>query len=203
MNLEKATPELFAAVAAAQVKIENATKSSKNDHFRSKYADLAEVLNTVRPVFAENGLSIIQSTNLEGEYVSVTTVLAHKDGGYITSVATCVPAKYDAQGVGAATTYLRRYSLAAISGVAQEDDDGNSAAHNKPAPAAKPEAAISEDQLTVLRDQIKDLNADEAAFAKFLGVVTLADLPASKFGKAKAALDTKARKAAETATVEG
>jgi hypothetical protein len=52
-----------------------------------------------------------------------------------------VPAKTDAQGVGSATTYLRRYSLASVCGIAQEDDDGNSAAHNgKPAPVkSKPE----------------------------------------------------------------
>jgi hypothetical protein len=41
-----------------------------------------------------------------------------------------MPARSDAQGIGAATTYLRRYSLAAMAGVTQEDDDGNSAAHD-------------------------------------------------------------------------
>lgn len=137
MNLEHANPALFAALAAAQAEVENATKASVNPHFKSRYADLAEVLNTVRPVFAAHGLSIIQSTGLSGDYVSVSTVVGHKDGGYITSIATCVPAKYDAQGVGAATTYLRRYSLAAMAGVAQEDDDGNAASHTKPAPATR------------------------------------------------------------------
>jgi len=53
-------------------------------------------------------------------------------------VASCTPAKTDGQGVGAATTYLRRYSLAAACGVAQEDDDGQTAAHNRPAVVAKP-----------------------------------------------------------------
>ena len=132
MNLDHANPELFAALAVAQAEVENATKGSTNPHFKSKYADLAEVLNTVRPVFAKQGLSLVQSTSFDGSLVSVTTALCHKSGGYITSVASCAPAKIDAQGVGAATTYLRRYSLAAITGVAQEDDDGNSAAHSTP-----------------------------------------------------------------------
>ena len=134
MNIDKATPELFAALAKAQAEIENASKNAANPHFRSRYADLAEVLNTVRPVLAKHGLSVMQSTAFGGAMVSVETVLAHSSGGLVSSTASCVPAKVDAQGVGAATTYLRRYALAAMAGVAQEDDDGNSSAHNKPAP---------------------------------------------------------------------
>ena len=140
MNTEHATGELFAALAVAQSKIENATKGSKNPHFKSSYADLAEILNTARPVFAAEGLSMIQAPSFDGAMVSVTTLVGHKGGGYITSVASCVPAKSDAQGIGAATTYLRRYSLAAMTGIAQEDDDGNAAAHSTP-PA--PVTAIS------------------------------------------------------------
>lgn len=131
MNTDKATPELYAALAEAQAEVENASKNSANPHFKSKYADLAEVLNTVRPVFAKHGLSILQSTEFNGSLVSVSTAVAHKSGGIVTSTASCVPAKSDAQGVGSATTYLRRYSLAAMCGVAQEDDDGQSAAHNR------------------------------------------------------------------------
>lgn len=131
MNTEHANPELFAALAKAQAEVENATKGSTNPHFKSKYADLAEVLNTVRPTFAKHGLSLLQSTAFEGSLVSVTTVIAHEGGGHVSSVASCVPAKSDAQGIGAATTYLRRYGLAAMTGVAQEDDDGTGASHNR------------------------------------------------------------------------
>jgi hypothetical protein len=137
MNIERATPELFAALADAQFQIENASKNAANPHFRSRYADLAEVLNTVRPVLAKHGLSVMQSTAFDGAMVFVETVLAHSSGGSVSSTASCVPAKTDAQGVGAATTYLRRYALAAIAGVAQEDDDGNGAAHSKPAPVVQ------------------------------------------------------------------
>ena len=139
MNLDHSNAALFAALALAQSEVENATKGITNPHFKSKYADLAEVLNTVRPVYSRHGIAIVQSTGFDGVMVSVTTALVHKEGGYVTSVASCTPAKTDGQGVGAATTYLRRYSLAAACGVAQEDDDGQSAAHNRPAAApAKP-----------------------------------------------------------------
>ena len=43
-TIEHATPELFAALADAQGEVENASKNAANPHFRSKYADLAEVL---------------------------------------------------------------------------------------------------------------------------------------------------------------
>src|SRR5574343_581531 len=139
MNTDKATPELFAALANAQMEMENATKGSINPHFRSKYADLAEVLNTIRPVFAKHGLSLIQSTAFDGAMVHVHSVLAHASGGMVSSTASCIPAKTDAQGVGAATTYLRRYSAAVMGGIAQEDDDGNAAAHNTPPAQVTPE----------------------------------------------------------------
>ena len=78
-----ATPDLFAALAAAQAEVGNAAKNSANPHFKSRYADLAEVLNTVRPVFARHGLSIIQATGFSGALVSVETILAHAGGGYL------------------------------------------------------------------------------------------------------------------------
>lgn len=140
MDTQHATPELFAALSKAQGEIENASKSSANPHFKSKYADLAEILNTVRPVFSKHGLSLIQSTGFDGSLVTVTTLLAHAAGGYVSAQAACVPAKTDAQGIGSATTYLRRYSAAAVAGIAQEDDDGQAAAHDGK-PVAVSEAA--------------------------------------------------------------
>lgn len=138
VSLEKATPELFAAMSKAQGEIENASKNSNNPHFKSKYADLAEVLNTIRPTFAANGLCLTQSPSFDGSLVSVTTVVSHNSGGYIVSTASCVPAKTDAQGIGSSTTYLRRYGAAAMAGIAQEDDDGQAARHDgKPAAVAK------------------------------------------------------------------
>lgn len=154
MDMTNANPQLMAALATAQAEIENATKGSVNPAFRSKYADLAEVLNTVRPVLARHGIAIMQSTGFDGATVAVTTVLCHKDGGWVSSCASCVPAKVDAQGIGAATTYLRRYSLAAMAAVAQEDDDGNSAQHaGRPAPVTrKPDPERYVDARQALRD---------------------------------------------------
>jgi hypothetical protein len=165
MNLEKSTPELFAALAKSQCEVENATKGSVNPHFRNRYADLAEVLNTVRPVISANGLSISQDTSYDGNLVSVTTAICHTSGGYITSTASCVPAKSDAQGIGSATTYLRRYSIAAMAGIAQEDDDGNAAAHNK-----QPEKPVTNDDRNGIMERVEVLGIDEDQFLKYLGI---------------------------------
>lgn len=141
--------ELSAALAKAQAQIENASKTSNNPHFKSKYADLAEVLNTVRPVFAANGIAIVQMPSFAGGIVSVETMLTHASGQWISNVCSTPVSKQDAQGVGSAITYLRRYSLAAFAGVAQEDDDANAAVGHAPkqqkpqaapAPQAKPQA---------------------------------------------------------------
>jgi len=193
MDTTKATPELFAALAEAQGEIENASKNAANPHFRSKYADLAEVLNTVRPVLSKHGLSLVQSTGFNGELVTVSTVLAHKSGGLIVSEAACKPAKSDAQGVGAATTYLRRYALAAMTGVAQEDDDGNAAAHSgKPQAVAKVEPKISEGQEAELRDALEAAGKTAEGCCAYFGIEKLSDLPAGSFKQAMAMLSKKA-----------
>lgn len=186
MNTENVTPELFAALAKAQGEVENASKASTNPHFKSRYADLAEILNTVRPTFTSNGLSIIQSSRYDGVLVSVDTVIAHVGGGFISSSASCVPAKTDGQGIGAATTYLRRYSLAAMAGIAQEDDDGNSASHNKPVPA-------SPFIIAAIKERLVELEVDEPAFLKFLNASSVDSLTADQAKRASISLDKKAK----------
>lgn len=176
MNLEKSNPELFAALSKMQGEVENATKGSVNPHFKSKYADLAEVLNTVRPALSANGLSVVQSPSFDGGICHVTTVLAHSGGGYIYGTMSCVPAKQDGQGIGAATTYLRRYSLAAVCGVAQEDDDGQVAAHtNLPT-----YPLITSGEAARIKESIESLGIDEAAFLRHYGVKSIGQLTTDK-----------------------
>ena len=165
----------FAALAEAQSRTGNAKKDSVNPHFKSKYADLAEVLDTIKAEFPAFGLSISQWNSFDGSRSHVYTMLGHKSGGYVIGKSSCIPAKTDAQGVGATWTYLRRYSAAAMAGIAQEDDDGQSAAHSrKPAAIstidAKPTAGVWEAQteesqayLLKLAVQVKALLVSDGA----------------------------------------
>ena len=155
MNSSDQINELATALAKAQGELENASKSSTNPHFRSKYADLAEVLNTVRPVFARHGLSITQFPSFESGVVSVETRLMHSSGQWLSGVISAPVSKQDAQGVGSATTYCRRYSLAAVAGVAQEDDDANSAVGHGAATQGKADKPWF-NKLDEMRAQMKD-----------------------------------------------
>lgn len=142
MQKSDSIKELATALAKAQAEIENASKNAANPHFRSKYADLAEVLNTVRPVFAKHGIAIVQAPSYDGGVASVETMLTHTSGEWMANTCSAPVSKADAQGVGSAITYLRRYSLAAFAGVAQEDDDGNASVGHRPQQTqAKPVAA--------------------------------------------------------------
>jgi hypothetical protein len=127
MNVSTAINELATALAKAQADIANPSKNQKNSHFGNSYADLSAVLAVVRSAFPPHGLSFIQTTEMVDEKLYLNTTLLHGSGQFMSSLYPVTPTKNDAQGVGAAVTYARRYSLAAFAGISQEDDDGESA----------------------------------------------------------------------------
>lgn len=140
MQTSESINELTAALATAQGQIQGAKKDAENPHFRSKYADLASVWDACRAQLAAVGLSVLQSPRAAllstgGWAVEVETRLCHKSGQWITDTLTVPVTKADAQGVGSAITYARRYALSAFVGVAPEDDDGNAASAGSHAPA--------------------------------------------------------------------
>jgi hypothetical protein len=94
---------------------------------RYKYAELADVLASVLPALSSNGLAVTQTLRPVDDWMALVTTLMHTGGGSIESV---VPIVVDGnpQVFGSSMTYLRRYSLLALLGVAAEDDDGQAAA---------------------------------------------------------------------------
>lgn len=135
----EAINELAAALARAQGQMQSAKKDADNPFFRSKYADLASVVDAIRAPFSENGLAFTQIPYpTESDSVEIETVLMHASGQWISGRVWVPVAKSDAQGYGSALTYARRYGLQSIAGVAAEDDDGNAAAKAKPEHPRKP-----------------------------------------------------------------
>ena len=118
---------LAGALAKAQGKITGALKDSNNPFFKSKYADLAACWDACRSQLSENGLSIIQLTDVDDLGVVVVTTLAHESGQWVRGRLRLMPKDATPQGVGSAITYARRYALAAMVGLAQVDDDGHAA----------------------------------------------------------------------------
>jgi hypothetical protein len=137
MNKSESIAALAAALAKAQGAMKGAVKDSANPFFKSKYADLASVVEAIRAAFSANGLSYIQTVEPHPDEVRVETTILHSSGEWISCGYLSLPvSKADAQGFGSALTYARRYSLSAAVGVAPEDDDGNAAS------AAKPKAML-------------------------------------------------------------
>ena len=135
---------IAAAIAGVQKTIENAVKNSTAtipNRGAYHYADLAEILNLVRPVLAAAGVAIIQSPELADGKMEVATLLAHTSGEWIQTRCGLPLEKATPQGAGSAITYARRYSLAAALGIAQEDDDAAGAENHRQPPKAPPGSA--------------------------------------------------------------
>jgi|SRR5271157_4590697 len=120
--------ELCKAMSQAFPLIEGAVKDKENPHYRSKYADLGNVVDAIKPALSAYGLWFIQTVHNVPNFASVETIIMHSSGESLSCGITSVPVtKNDAQGYGSALTYARRYSLSSAFGVAPEDDDGNKA----------------------------------------------------------------------------
>ena len=162
MNKSDSIASLAAALAKAQGEMENASKNSQNPHFRSKYADLAEIINTVRPVLAKHGLSVTQFPSFDGTLAHVETIIAHESGEWMSGVTSSPVQKADPQGIGSATTYLRRYSLAAVCNLAQEDDDANAASKWPKQAAQAPKVAPKPAPTSTPAQPVKHVPATKA-----------------------------------------
>jgi hypothetical protein len=155
-------PALYTALAKAQRAMKGALKDSENPFFKSRYADLASVREACIDALTDNELCVIQmpETSFSGTpevytfksktgedrsgvrvatTVSVRTRLGHSSGEWVEDVVSALLPSGDPQAVGSAITYLRRYALAAMVGVAPEDDDGE--ATTRPVPPSTHAAA--------------------------------------------------------------
>ena len=132
MNNSIELAELFKALSLFQGELENATKEIDKPGITYKYADLAICINTAKPHLSKNGLAVTQMLGMsENGKQSITTMLTHSSGQYISSETELPQAvlhgssgRNPAQVLGSAITYMRRYCFAAMTGMAQEDDDG-------------------------------------------------------------------------------
>lgn len=134
MKRSESIKEIATALAKAQGQMESAKKDADNPFFKSKYSDLASVIEAIKKPFADNGLSYSQfPLSSDKQEVGVETIIMHSSGEWVMGEPLFLPVnKNDAQGYGSAMTYAKRYSLQAAAGLPSEDDDGNGAAKGKP-----------------------------------------------------------------------
>lgn len=175
------------ALAKAQQAMGKALKQSNNPHFRSKYADLGNVMDACLPALNAHGIAVIQPVVMTEHGNAVRTTLIHESGESLSCDVPLLLGKNDMQGLGSAITYARRYGLMAMAGIAPEDDDGNAAVASGPAKPAK----ITADQYQQIAALIETTETDEAKLLQWLGVADLHDLDQAQAAKALAALKKK------------
>lgn len=139
MERSESLKNLFEAMAKAQHKIGVVAKSEVNPFYKKKYSDLNAIIEASRDVLNDHGLSLIQfpgecadgeildGGNVKNGSVTLVSMLCHSSGEFISyDFNMPIPYNADAQKVGAAITYARRYAFCSIFKISQEDDDGNS-----------------------------------------------------------------------------
>lgn len=127
MNRSEQINELAAALAKAQAEMSGASKDAANPFYKSKYADLKSIIEASRPALTKNGLAVIQAPRFHEGAVEVETMIAHSSGQWMSESLKVIVSKQDAQGIGSAIAYGRRYGYGSFVCLYTEDDDGNAA----------------------------------------------------------------------------
>lgn len=182
----QARMEFDNAVAEAKREIPVITKNATG-HNKMRYANFAAIAKAVDPILGTHGLSYRFRTSQTDKAISVTCVLSHKAGHSeettLSGPADASGSKNAIQAIGSTLTYLQRYSLVQMLGLAAaEDDDGNAAGMGE---------TINDEQFRVLIDMCAEVHANEAAFCKLLKVESLERLPVRQFDSALALLKSK------------
>lgn len=165
-TITKITPALI----KAQGEFAPAVKAKVNPHFKSKYVPLDVVIDAIAEPLRNNGIAILQQTDIQDARTVLVTRLIHESGEWIAGRYPVHPVKADPQGEGSALTYARRYALMALVGIAPEDDDGNAAvkATEKTAAEDKGKADKLRDSLAKAEDRAAlDQVAARIAESKF------------------------------------
>lgn len=157
-----------------------------------RHEDLAEIARTIDPVLERHGLSYRFRSAQNGNRVSVTCIVSHRDGY---SEETTLEAgedhsgnKNSIQAIGSAATYLQRYTLKLALGIAAAaDDDGKSA-------SAAPAQPVTDEEITSFRADLKAKGVAEGEVCSMFSVETIEDLTRKQFDDAaKRLARTKAR----------
>ena len=171
--------ELSKALVSVQEELQNPKRTT--EAHRYKYAKLEEVINVTKIPLTSNGLSIIQAPSAKNCEVYVTTRIQHTSGEYMESTLTMyLPEKSQnmSQEVGKCITYARRYSLAGMLNIEQEDDDAKSATQSKPkALPVKKSTKKQQEQQDILQEYVNKIKSlvstdDVAGTKELIGELT-------------------------------
>lgn len=147
MQTSDSIAQIAAALSVAQSEItspprnrEVTVKTQKGGAYKFRYATLDTIIDHVREPLTKNGLWFVQTlANGNGKY-RLETSLIHSSGEWLRSETPLLVNENGPQAFGSALTYMKRYALCAMLGVAaDEDDDGNAADGNEATFQERPE----------------------------------------------------------------
>ena len=167
----------------AHVRYENRTgDATEYDH-----ATLGQVASAIGAALSKYGLSASWKTDQNGQVIVTCTItheLGHSESTSLSAAADSSGGKNAIQAIGSTVTYLQRYTLLALTGIAAKgvDDDGK---------GSEPVEYITEKQLSQIVDMANESGTDAGKFLKYMGVKSLEEIPLSQFQKAMSALETK------------
>jgi hypothetical protein len=132
MNKSESIKNIAGALVKFQSSVSKVAKESNNPFFKSKYASLANILDTIQKPLSESGLAISQFP--DGN--ALTTIILHADSGEWMESSYVMPVakQNDPQAMGSAMTYARRYALGSILNLNIDDDDDGEKAMGRQIP---------------------------------------------------------------------
>ena len=157
------------------------------------HASLANVTNKINSALSQHGLSAGWKVSQEDKIISVTCTITHRLGHSESTSLAAAPdvsgSKNSIQAIGSTISYLSRYTLLCLTGLAtaEQDDDGKSS-------GSEPEY-ITTEQATEINAIIKATKSDLAIFLKYIGAESVETILAADYNKAKIALDKKKNQA--------
>jgi hypothetical protein len=162
-ELSKALVTALGEMTDIQKSHEAKVQMKSGGNYGYKYADLADTIQTVRPILASHGLAVMQNASTTNpDLVMISTTILHTSGEWITFDPLALPVGRTAQETGSAISYGRRYHLFACLGLAADDDDGASASARKQQKQTKQTQPKQEPQ------RYEPRTADEKAITEIL-----------------------------------
>jgi hypothetical protein len=189
MKTSEMINEISKAISLAQGEMRPASKSTVNPFFKSKYSTLAQVWDVIREPVAKNNLTILQDVSSTEHGIAISTRICHASGQWIEFGPLEIPLnKKDAQSVGSATSYGKRYALsAAIGVVSEEDDDGEAAMGRKEEKKKELPKTVNKAQWTELNQLIDQCDSEfQQKMWDYLtsqGITSFAEMDEAMFNK--------------------
>ncbi len=183
MSEQKQELSFYDDLIKVQGALESVGKSSLNPHFKNKYANLTDILAVVKPALNNNNFFLTQKVLIKDGSEVLRTEITHKSGQILDSEAPLnVADRNNPQKYGSAITYMRRYSLTALLGIEEEDDDGQKATQQK-APIDRPLNPAEIATLQKIIDKVSEVdpNFSIVTMCEALKVKSLAEIKHNRF----------------------